>query len=298
MARAIAIRVGTLPEAGPSAPLTAYAVGTQVGVPTGTTLTTTPGGSLPAPDAVEAFQLTHPVTGATSNQTYQVWRHRLFTGAPSIQPGAGQHYLFDECEGLVANSSWVFDLNTGGAVADQMQPLYVFRRCTLNGSDTTERVLSGHYAWLLDCHITGGADAWQGAAFSVAERCNIIATTDTRNPDPHSDGIQLTDTGGITLSQCWVSAGTWPGQNAAFRVGTEFGAVNNRVDAYYCTFDHGGYLVQFDGLDNAGGISGPVRFRGNRWTETWGYGPNDFTATTIVEWVDNATTGGTPVAQP
>jgi hypothetical protein len=281
------------------APSVPFALGGQVGVPTGTTLTTTSGSSLPAEDAIESVTLTHPITGASTNLTVRVWRRRRFTGAPSVQPGTGEHFLFDECAFEVSNSSWTLDLNSGGAVADQMSPLYVLRRCTLLGNDSTERVLSGHYAWLMDCHITGGSDAWQGGAWSVAERCNIIAGTDTRNPDPHSDGLQMTDTGGLTLYRCWVSAGTTPGQNAALRVGTEFGPVANRVDVFYCRLDHGGYVVQFDGADNAGGITGPVRFRGNRWTDaSWFYGPTDFVSTTITEWVDNTTVSGTPIPSP
>ncbi|GIE35901.1 hypothetical protein Ait01nite_089460 [Actinoplanes italicus] len=297
MPRAYALRIGSLPS-GVAAPTAAYTVGTQVGVPTGTSLTTTAGSSLPAHDATEVVTLTHPITGATADLTVRVWRRRRFTGAPSIQPGVGEHFMFDECAFEVSNSSWALDLNTGGAVANQMAPLYVLRRCTLNGNDTTERVLGGHFVWLQECHITGGSDAWQGGAWSVAERCNIIAGTDTRNPDPHSDGFQMTDTGGLTLHRCWISAGTTPGQNAALRLGTEFGAVDNFVDVFYCGLDRGGYVVQCDGADNPGGI-GPVRFRGNRWTaDAWFYGPTDFVDTTVTEWTNNFTTAGTPVAQP
>lgn len=279
------------------APAAAFTVGTQVGVPTGTSLTTV-SGSLPTEDATESFALTHPISGAQANPTCKVWRRRKFTGGPAIQATGGP-YLFDECSFEVSNTNWAVDLGSTGASANQMAPLYIFRRCTFLGGDTTSRVLSGSYAWLMDCHITGGSDGWQGAVWSVAERCNIVATTDTRDADPHSDGIQLTDTGGITLYRCWVSAGTTVGQNAAVRVGSESGAVGNAIEVYYCGLDHGGYTVQFDGSKAGGAITGPAKFRGNRWSDSsWFYGPTDFVSTTISEWVDNKTFGGSTVAQP
>lgn len=296
MPRAYAVTVGSLPSSGLAAPTAAYTLGTQVGPPTGTTLTTTAAGLGPA-DATETITLTHPVSGVTSTLTVQVWRRRKFTGAPTAVAPAGGHYLFDECEFNVANSTWALDLDPGAGQPNQMQPAYVLRRCALYGNDTTQRVLSGHNVWLIDCHVTGGSDAWQGAAWSVVQGCNIMATTDTRDADPHSDGMQMTDTGGVTLHRCWMSAGPTAGANAAVRVGTEFGAVSG-VEVYYCGLDRGGYTAQFDG-SKAGGVITGVKFKGNRWTDgTSFYGPVDFVNTTITEWVDNAYFGGAAIPQP
>jgi hypothetical protein len=290
--RALSVRVGTIPSA-VTAPTAAFTVGTQVGVPTGTVLSSR--ASLGADDGSESYELVHPVTAATATRTVVVWRRKRFTARIDLNPGAGVSWLFDECGFEATNDFWCVD-NSGSPTNDQMQPSVIFRRCTADGGNLINRVLSGHRVWIDGCHITGGADAWQGASYSVIMDSNVIATTDTRNPDPHADGVQLTDTGHWTAYHSWFSAGAFAGSNAAIRIGTEFGATTN-IDVRYCGLERGGYTVQCRGDSGAADIS-TVTFIGNRWANNAGFGPIDFTETTGITWSDNAYIGGATIPSP
>ncbi len=284
-------RASFIASVGPTAP---YALTTTVGVPAGGALTATTG--IPAPDATENLVLTHPITGLSVTRTVSVWRRRRWTTVITPTPPPGATYLFDECEFAVPAQSFCFDVGETNGVANQMQPLIVLRRCSINGNHTSSKGLSGSFVWLIGCDIRGCEDGWAGAAHSVAIGSNFVADTDSL-VDPHSDGIQITGGGDLTLWQCWISAGNVEGaRNAALRVGTEDGALAG-VQVYYCGIDNGGFAMQFRGDAGPGNITG-VSVVGCRWTTTAVYGPTDFEETTITTWTDNAYIGGGPIANP
>ncbi|HYN95400.1 MAG TPA: hypothetical protein VES42_16250 [Pilimelia sp.] len=271
-----------------------FDVGTEVGPPAGVSLTNTTG--LPAADATESLTLVHPITGAVANLTVSVWRRRRWTEGITVTPPSGATYLFDECEwDLDAGNFWALESGETNASEDQMQPLIVLRRCTLNGNDTTARALSGGSFWVTRCHITGAEDAWQGPAYSVAMESNFLPTTDGQ-VDPHSDGIQMYDRGAATFYRCAISAGEGSGANNALRVGTEFGAVTG-VDLLYCWLDGGAYTLAMRGDSGAGDIT-DVWVQGCRWSPGPAFGPTDFEQTTGVIWQDNAYLDGTVIPSP
>lgn len=274
------------------APTGPYTLGVEVGVPTGTSLTSTSG--LPAADATESLTLTHPVSGAEVELTVQVWRRRRWTSTITPTPAAGQTFLFDECEFAVAADNWCVEVGETNGVLDQMQPLVVFRRCTFDGSDTTGRALLGPFTWLIGCHLSGAEDGWQGAIYSVGIGCNILPTTDGQ-ADPHQDGVQITGLGHMTLYRCWIDADV-AGATAAVRLGTEFSAVA-AVQVHYCGLDGGSYTMQSRGDAGSGDISG-VSVVGCRWGDAAVNGPTDFVETTVAEWSDNAYIGGGVINSP
>jgi hypothetical protein len=278
-----------------SAPTEPYELGVEVGVPTGTSLTNTSG--LPAADATEDLLLVHPVTGASTTRSCSVWRRRRWTTVPTVSPGSGATYLFDECEWDVPLTSWCVEIPDTNGTADQMQPLAVFRNCQFDGNDDSSIALAGSHIWVINCHITGASDGWQGAAYSVAMDSNIIAGTDINNPDPHSDGMQNAGTGQTTVYHCWTSAGPTAGANSAIRFGSEFGAVAN-PHVYYCGIDEGGYALAMRGDAGGGaGITG-AKVVGCRWTTAAVFGPTDFEDTTVSEWTDNKFFDGTVINNP
>lgn len=270
------------------APAAAFEVGTAVGAPTGVELTDTTG--LPDPDDTEIVLLTHPDTGETNLIEAQVWRRRRWTTPNFVVAPNGACYLFDECAFEGAGADWTLEVDSTGNSGDIMQPLVILRRTTVDGGDTTDRVLSGHYLWLMDCHVTGGADGWQGAAFSVAERCNFIGTTNG-DPEAHADGVQVLDTGHTILSQCW----TYSPDNAAVRIGTEFGATAN-IRLLYTALGGGGWALQLDG-DNAALTD--VGARGCRFQGDHGFGPVDaVNVLSVAFWEDMLELPATPVPSP
>lgn len=294
MARAYAVRVGTPPStvAAPTGPFT---LGTQVGVPTGASLTASSG--LGANDGSESLTITHPVSGATANLTVTVYRRRRWTATPSANPGLGATFLFDECEFAVASDNFCFDNDTAtNARNDLMAPLVVFRRCSFNGSNLTGKAIVGGYLWLDRCDLRGCEDGLAGAYWSVVKGSNIVAATDGL-PDPHSDGVQIAAIGQSVFYNNWLSGGTDPASaNAPLRLGTEFSAVTN-VDIRYNGFAGVAHGLQVRGDAGAGDISN-VTVIGNRWVNEQLYGPTDFAETTAVTWSDNAFFGGASIPNP
>jgi hypothetical protein len=291
------------PVEAPTAPAGPFTTGTEVGVPTGTSLTTRT--SLGASTGSQSYTITHPINGAQTTRTMNTWENIRFTETFTVSPPAGTTYLFKNCRWEVDATAWCVEVDQANGVNDQMQPVAVFDRCSFQGTGDSNIGVAGSYLWLIGCDIegmttaspaSGASDGWQGCTYSVAIDCNIVAGTNENLGDPHSDGMQNTGTGHITLYHCWISAGASAGANAAVRVGTEDGPVA-AVDVYYCGLDDGGYAAQFDG-SKAGGVITGVRFRGNRWTTTAVYGPVDFVDTTVTEWVDNAFFSGTVIDNP
>jgi hypothetical protein len=288
----------------PVVPTAAFTSGTEVGVPTGTTLTTrTTLGS--ANGGSETYTITHPVSGATADLTVSVWQNLRFTQTFTVSPPSGQHYLFRNCRWDVDATAWTVEVDQANGVNNQMAPVVIFDHCSFQGNGNSNIGVAGSFCWLIECDIegmvtaspaSGASDGWQGAAYSVAIRSNLVAGTNEDLPDPHSDGTQNTGTGHTTLYNCWCSAGGSDGANSAIRFGTEDGAVSV-IEIYYCGLDDGGYALQVRGDAGAGDISDFTAV-GNRWTRDAVYGPTDFVEVTDVTWTDNAFFDGEEIPSP
>jgi hypothetical protein len=269
------------------APAAAYLLGSQVGVPTGTTLTPTVG--LPAADASENYLLTHPVGGATADRPVSVWENRSWSSTLTVTPPAGETYLFRNCQFENTADNWCVEIVDTNYTPDQMVPLAIFDRCTFDGNDTCGRALLAGCVWLVDCHLTGAEDAWGGGYYSVAIGTNYIPTTDG-GFDPHQDGVQLAGIGDMTMYRCFASGGTDPASNAGLRLGTDFSAIAN-VELIETTFDGGGWSLQVRGDPGDRGVTA-LTVAGCRWTGSApkgaaGFGPVDFEQVTGVTWTDN-----------
>lgn len=286
-----------------SAPLAAYTLGTQVGVPTGTSLTATSG--IPTQDATVTFSRTDPIDGSaiTINNVKQ-WSARSWALTLSGSVPAAEVWWFDRCAFNVPSSFFCFDYDTPSGPNDRKSPTLIFTRCTFNGSGSTDKGLTSNRAWVEECEITvdqgsdvgGCEDGWISCVYCTVIRCNIRAGLGSNRTDPHSDGLQITDTGATAFYQTWFSGGGMTGAlqgNSALRVGTEFGATA-AVDVFYCGFGGGGgSTVQFRGDNGAANtpITG-VRFRGCRWCDNLSAFHYDFQqdaagGTMIAEWTDN-----------
>lgn len=279
---------------GPSAPTAPYTAGTEVGVPTGTSLTNR--SSLGSPTHTgETFELVDPVTLDSAEPTVSVWRNIRFTATITPNPGVGETYLFENCE-FIGAGFWNVEINNTNGRQDVMDPLVIFHRCSFaGGSDgSTDKNLLGGYCWVIDCDLQGAEDAWSGWYWCMAIGSNFIAHG--VDAEMHSDGVQCTDTGRGIFYQCWISAGTGPGASQSYRVGTEAGAAQD-LGVYYCALDGGGYAMQFRGDAGAGDISN-VTVVGCRWTRDHAFGPIDVEQTTGITWSDNAYFDGETIPSP
>lgn len=277
-----------------SAPTGPFALGTLAGVPTGTSLISSSG--LGTNDGTESLTITHPVTGAQSTRTATVYRHRKWTATINPAGTSTNPILFDECEFNVTGGFFCVDINEASAVNDQMAPIVVFRRCTFTGNDTTGKCIVGSYAWVLGCHLGNTEDCWGGASYSLAQDSNFICTTDGE-PDPHSDGIQLSGYGGLSIYHCWNDAGRDPSAaNAPIRIGTEGAAVDG-IDIRYTGLAGVAAGMQMRGDAGTGDITN-VTVIGCRWVNEQIYGPTDFVQVTGVTWVNNAFMDGTTIPNP
>lgn len=280
-------------SATPPVPTAAYALGTEVGVPTGTSLTTRT--SLGSPTATETYDLVHPITGQTSTINVSVWRHINFTQTITPQPGAGNHYRFDECS-FTGQGNWCVEVDQTGRTNDIMVPLAVFTSCSFDGGaggGLTSKCLLGGSAWVIDCDMRNAEDGWSGWYYNVGMNSNFLGLGATI--DLHSDGVQCTDTGHSVFYRSWFNT-AGPGASQSFRVGTEAGATDD-VGVYYCGLDGGGYAMQFRGDSGAGDITN-VTVVGCRWTTGHEFGPIDVEQTTGVTWTDNAYFDGTVIDSP
>jgi hypothetical protein len=278
---------------GVSAPTAAFTRGTQVGVPTGTTLTSR--SALGSPTSSETFTITHPVTAASVELTVSVWRHIRFTDTITPGPGAGVTYLFDECsfEGI---GNWCVEVDGTNGTTNVMQPLVVFNACNFDGGGvgTTDKCLIGGHCWVIDSDMRGAEDGWAGWYYCVGMGSNFVAYGATI--DLHSDGVQCLDIGRATFYHSWISAGTGPGASQAFRVGTEAGAAQD-IGVHYCGIDRGGYAMQLRGDAGAGDITN-VQVVGCRWTREHAFGPIDVVQTTGLTWTDNSFFDGESIPSP
>jgi hypothetical protein len=276
-----------------SAPLQAFTLGTEVGVPTGTSLTPTTG--IPGFDATESLTLTHPISGATTTVTASVFRRRSWTTKIQPTPTAGSTWLFDQCEFNVASDFQCVDLIDTNGVNNQMAPIAVFRQCTFNGDNITNRGGNIGFAWMDRCDVRNCVDAVGGLYYSVIMNSNFIGGG--TSVDDHADGLQCAGIGKTTLYHNWISSGTGPGQSSAMLFKNDFSAIDD-VKVYYCGLDRGGWCMQFRGDGPASGDVTNVDVRYCRWQNNHGFGPVDFAEATVTGWVDNALTNGTVISNP
>lgn len=286
------------------APAQPFVSGGQVGVPVGVTLTDR--SSLGAATGSETYTITHPVTGETADLDVQVWEGIRFTSTFTVTTTPDAPYLFRNCRWEVPATAWTVEVDQANGAPDQMTPLVVFDHCSFQGLGDSNIGLAANFSWVIGCDIegmtasappSGASDGLQGAAYTVIMDSNLVAGTNENLSDPHSDGVQNTGTGHLTIYHCWISAGGSDGANAGLRVGTEDGAVT-AVDVRYSTFDDGGYALQLRGDAGSGpGITG-VTMIGNRWTRTAVYGPVDAVNTTFTAWQDNAYLDGETIPVP
>lgn len=292
------------PAGPPLAPVQPFIAGVQAGVPAGTVLIDR--SSLGAATGSETYRITHPVTGQVADLDVQVWEGIRFTSTFTVTTTPGAPYLFRNCRWEVPETAWAVEVDQVNGALDQMTPLVVFDHCSFQGLGNSNIGLAANFSWVVACNIegmtapspaSGASDGLQGAAYTVIIDSNLIAGTNADLEDPHSDGVQITGTGYLTIWHSWLSAGASPGANAALRVGTEDGPIT-AVDVRYSTFDDGGYALQVRG--DAGGGAGvtAASFVGNRWTRTAVYGPVDFVQTTITEWTDNSYLDGEIIPAP
>lgn len=289
----------------PVAPLAAYTQGTQAGVPAGLSLTATSG--LPTPDATVPFTRTDPVDGTAVSLTgVKRWSARSWSTTLSGSVPSGEVWWFDRCRfAMAASAFFCFDVNTPNGPNTRKSPTLIFTQCEFDGGGHTDKALTANRAWVERCvvnvdqggDIGGCEDGWIGCAYCTVIESNIRCGVGLNTTDPHSDGIQMTDTGGTALYRCWLSGGGMTGPltgNSAFRVGTEFGAVTG-VDVLYCGFGgRGAQTVQFRGDNGPTGspITG-VRFRGCRWCDSgsaflWDFQQEPGGGTMLAEWSDIA----------
>lgn len=300
------------PPAPPSAPLAAYTPGSQVGTPTGTSLTATTG--LPSPDSIVTWTGTDPITGAVvSIPNVKKFFRRSWAATLGSTVPSGEVWWFAE------GSAYTVDIDTSSGANNRLSPTLIFSDFTIGptGSSHADKALTSQRTWLDRCDVNQlvGAngnceDGWIGAAYSTILRSNIRAGVGTNTTDPHADGIQLLDTGEFAAYLTWIDGGVMDpplNGNAAIRQGTEFGAATN-IRVWYCGIGGNSFNnVQFRG-DN-GPASSPitgVSFRGNRWCSDGAGFEYDFQqegggGTMISEWSDNlygidCTIGGTPFA--
>lgn len=280
-------------SASPLVPPAPYALGIEVGVPEGTVLTDR--SSLGSPTSTETYTITLPNTGETNTFTVDVWRHINFTQTITPQPGAGNHFRFDECS-FTGQGNWCVEINQTGRTNDIMEPLVVFTSCSFDGGaggGLTDKCLLGGSAWVIDCDMRNAEDGWSGWYYNVGINSNFVGF----GPDiaMHTDGVQTLDTGHSVFWRSWLEA-SGLGSNAAFRVGTEAGATTD-IKIYFCGLSGGGYTMQMRG-DSGGPDIDNILVQGSRWTRDNEFGPTDFVQVTAVTWLDNAYFDGETIAAP
>lgn len=287
----------------PAAPPTgAFTEGTQVGVPTGTTLTTRT--ALGSPTSTGSYTLVDPrgiydpVTVAVDiYEAIQFTTNRIVAHRTT-----GNVRLFRNCRFNIANETSMVECDeegTGGT-SGYMTPRTIFERCTFDGDNSTGKALSGGNLWAIECHIADCEDGTQGPFSSVFNGCNIIGGTDGLT-DPHADGFQLLGIGKTVVWNCYVSAGTIPGAaSQALRIGAEFGG-NDDVTIGWCRLDGGagGWTLQARGDNNPTEDNTNIRVH-DTVVLPGGFGSVDFVESAVAQWerVYSDSYGGTPIANP
>lgn len=282
------------PPTGISAPLVAFTLGTEVGVPTGTSLTPTTG--LPAADASESFHLVHPVSGATTDRTVSVWRRRRWTQLINPAPGSGVTYLFDECEFDCAADFFCVDTDNAVTTNNLMAPSFIFRRCSFDGNNgSVDKCFLGSHAWFLGCDLRGGEDGIAGnGSYVIIQDSNVQGYSD--DIEQHSDGFQCSELGNVTIYHSFISNGDGPGESSSIFFKPESATPMSNIQIYYTGIHEGVWGLHLDGSNAA--ISS-VDVQHCRWQNNpdWA-GPVTYTNVSSSTWVDNTFVDGTPISAP
>lgn len=286
----------------PTIPMTPWTTGSDVGVPTGTSLTTRT--SLGTETSTGTFTLTDP-TGRQSPVTVDVdiYEALEFTTNPVLpHRTTGNVRLFRNCRFNIESEARMVELDeVGYQVTSYMAPRTIFDHCTFVSTSSSSRALQGGNAWMEYCDVSGCEDGWGGIFCGMVIHSNIVGDTDGL-PDPHADGVQLAGIGVCVFWNSYLSAGNVPGAaSQGLRIGNEFSA-NDDVYIRWCLIDAdaGGYSLQARG-DNvpANGNNTNIAVLDTVVLDT-GVGPVDFVNSTTSEWarVYSDTYGGTPIADP
>lgn len=282
----------------PKVPAAPYTLGTEIGVPTGTTLTDRfPVGT---PDGVETVEIWNPYTNERRTKSVIVWEGKRFTtDTITPSPGVNETFLFRNCKFDIAAVNRLLELSETNARSDVMDPIGILDHCEVDGHNSSTRGIVGSYLWLLYTDIRNCEDGWAGLAYSLAWRCNFLAANDG-GPDPHADGTQMSGTGFSFTLECWCSGGPdTNATNSGQRYGTESSAVT-RIVMQYNAYDYGGYSLQVRGDAGLGPGIDNVTVEHSRWTRNHLYGPVDFQqvdGNTLV-WNDNAYFDGEGIINP
>lgn len=284
-------------------PTAAFTLGTEVGVPTGTSLTTRT--SRGTNTSTGTYELVDP-TGREATRTVNVliWENIRFTGIDKMvaYPTSGTDvWLFRNCRWESTGTSRIVELDSETNPGDYMHPKTILENCEVDGSSLSGKALNGGNAWIINTDARLCEDGWAGAFCAVAIHSNFVANTLTGSPDPHADGIQHNGIGQTVIWNCWVNGGVVPGAaSQGLRVGAEFGP-NDNVTVAWCCVDAGagGYSLQVRG-DNSP-TTGNTNFRAhdNVIIDT-GVGPVDFVDSAVTLWERNyvGTYGGTLIPSP
>jgi hypothetical protein len=282
-----------------SAPTGKFTVGTQVGVPTGTSLTSRSGSVGSPTGADETYHLVDPRGERTAvDVTVKPFDQIAYTGDIALNPPSGQVYLMRRCSFTSSGAAELADLSSVTPTGDVMSPKVIFEDCSFDGSDTSSKCVTGWSLWLVRCYLTGASDGISGLMESMLVDSLIEATTDG-SADPHQDGSQILGGTDVVYWHCWIEA-LDASATSAVRIGTEFGAVDS-IDYMWCTLGGGAYTIQI--VNNGPSVTG-VRVRGCRWQGTppkglAAFGATDILAGSISEWTDNKYLGdGTTIANP
>ncbi len=282
-----------------AAPTSKPVVGTDVGVPSGTSLTASSG--LGTFDTAVSRTLTNPETGATRTFTpTRRYYRRRWTSTIVPRPGVGECYWFQQCEIDVTGDFFCVDGDSANGSGTLLQPLFVFEDCTLKGNDSVRTGFVGGDAWFERTAITNCEDGISGL-YHTAFIDGLSAMTTDGGPDSHSDGMQCSGIGNLLIWGSWLDAGQ-PSEtaNAPLRIGTENSAVDD-CGVFYTTFQGSQHGLQIRGDAGAGDVTG-VRVQGCRWAQVPFYGPTNPAELTVDLWTDNryldGVNGGASVPNP
>lgn len=286
----------------PTAPPTAaWAVGTDVGVPTGTSLTTRT--SLGSPTSTGTYELVDP-TGRESPVTVDVdiFEDIEYTVGIVAQRTTGNVRLFRRCRFAIAGGTTLLECDEEGnsGTTSYMTPRAIVDHCTFDGNSATTKCISGGNVWVIDSHLANSEDGAGGPFCSVFIRCNVIGNTDGA-VDPHADGVQLLGIGKAVFWHSFISAGSIPGAaSQALRIGAEFSG-NDDVYIAWCLLDGdaGGWTLQARGDNNPTEDNTNITVR-DTVVLPGGFGSVDFVESSVALWerVYSDTYGGTPIANP
>lgn len=206
-----------------AAPLAAFSVGTQVGVPTGTSLTTRT--SLGTRTGTGTYDLIDPTETNLASMGYavDVWEAIDFTNAMNVDPtSGGTPRLFRNCKfSAAAAAEMVAGHNdTAGTV---MTPLLIFDHCTWDGGGGSTRAINSGRCWFNACYITGVASGWSSGFSGVAMHCSFVTSGGAPGGPTRCQAV-----GGCYLWHNWLSCGT-VGDQSPIRWYTEFSSISGNI---------------------------------------------------------------------